>query len=144
MLLSIVAVTPQDQLSVNLPWQAVVSCGSPAHLRCFADILCSIGKVAQTAAFVNCKFCGQRPESLFTSDFKKGEVLKPEVLVVATVWKGVGPLVELLASPSAAELTLYQTQPSIAVLKSWADRAALVGPLWASHVADRRTTPSRR
>ena len=112
---------------------------SAAHLRCFADVLCSVGKLAATAAFASSKFFGAaaaaRPEHLFVKDLKQSPVWKPEVLAIGVTFRGVSAAALAMAGPLAVELDMYQTTPSVADLQNWLARAALVYPAWVSHVA---------
>ena len=116
--------------------QAAMPVQSAAHLRCFADALCSVGKVAATAAFAWSKFCGAaRPEQLFVTDLKQSPIWKPEVLAIGVTFRGVSAAALVMAGPLAAELAVYQTTPSVADLRRWLARAALAYPAWTSHVA---------
>ena len=116
--------------------QAAMPVQSAAHLRCFADALCSVGKVAATAAFASSKFCGAaRPEQLFVTDLKQSPIWKPEVLAIGVTFRGVSAAALVMAGPLAAELAVYQTTPSVADLRRWLARAALAYPAWTSHVA---------
>ena len=122
-----------------LPLPAAGPVESAAHLRCFADVLCSVGKIAATAAFASSKFVGAaaaaRPEHLFVKDLKESPVWKPEVLAIGVTFRGVSAAALVMAGPLAVELDRYQTTPSVADLQNWLARAALVYPAWASHVA---------
>lgn len=116
--------------------QAAMPVQSATHLRCFADALCSVGKVAATAAFAWSKFCGaDRPEQLFVTDLKQSPIWKPEVLAIGVTFRGVSAAALVMAGPLAAELAAYQTTPSVADLRRWLARAALAYPAWTSHVA---------
>ena len=136
LLLFVVENTPKETLSVVLPLQAVRPVQSAAHLRCFADVLCSVGKVAATAAFASAKFLGAaRPEQLFVKDLKQSPVWKPEVLAIGVTFREVAAAAKVMAGPLAVELAGYQTTPSVADLQTWLARASLVHPAWSSHVA---------
>ena len=116
--------------------QAAMPVQSATHLRCFADALCSVGKVAATAAFAWSKFCGAaRPEQLFVTDLKQSPIWKPEVLAIGVTFRGVSAAALVMAGPLAAELAAYRTTPSVADLRRWLARAALAYPAWTSHVA---------
>ena len=122
-----------------LPLPAAGPVESAAHLRCFADVLCSVGKIAGTAAFASSKFFGAaaaaRPEHLFVKDLKQSPVWKPEVLAIGVTFRGVSAAAQAMAGPLAVELDKYHTTPSVADLQNWLARAALVYPAWVSHVA---------
>jgi hypothetical protein len=139
LLFFVVENTPQETLSVVLPLPAAGPVESAAHLRCFADVLCSVGKLAATAAFASSKFFGAaaaaRPEHLFAKDLKQSPVWKPEVLAIGATFRGVSAAALAMAGPLAVELDMYQTTPSVADLQNWLARAALVYPAWVSHVA---------
>jgi hypothetical protein len=103
-------------------------------LRCFADILCNVGRIASTAAWVSQKYLAERPESLFTGNFSKGDIFKADVLAASDVWSSISSASALLDQPVVEELVVYKTTPSIPDLRGWFGRAVAIEPAWGKHL----------
>lgn len=125
--------TPVDGLSVALPWSSVV-CTCPDHLRRFVDIFVVVGKTAFTAAAVYSNYLGDRPGSLFTTDFKKGEVFKSDVVATTAAWKEIALTANLVNDAAASELAMYNSTPSMPDIRGWFGRAVSVRELWSKHL----------